>query len=285
MDTKKIYDLIADSPENKRQWVQAIDQLVNLWLETEKINKIERDEINRQTAAASIASPTTQRRNPNDAKRTTAVPARIAGANKFFQQPALSDSSFKNHGARSNTIMQPASPSPGSPKLQSAVSDFTPPSLPNSSSASVLTRNANTSSSNIVAAPQIPVPEPLTPLSPLVISILDANQKLLKQVEQLRDSLTDTPPMTAQYASNTNSVLAISKDNLNPVTGYDRLSSSYTPPNPSDQIKNLEFKLNSLIVSNDYLTNRISDLERTITKQSKAIRQLKKAQNQKSAPL
>ena len=72
LDTKKIYDLVADTPESKRQWVEAIDQLVNLWLETEKINKQERDEINRQT-------PTPQRRHiPNpDAKRITASPARI----------------------------------------------------------------------------------------------------------------------------------------------------------------------------------------------------------------
>ena len=119
----------------------------------------------------------------------------------------------------------------------------------------------------------IPTPESLTALSPLIISILEANQRIQAELaslealkrekdEERKQSLATKDTVTTKVAP--------------PKTDFRKSVSLNLTPVQQEAVTELENKINDAVEFNIALKKKVIELEVAVTKQQKQIRKLKK---------
>jgi len=109
LETKKIYNLLGETPQIKQQWMSEIDRLISIWLEKEKVNNQNRDALHRMNTVARINAPN----SPNVGSHPLANPMRSFSS--LEQAAQLASSSNLNILRSNRDIPIPSSPSEDSP--------------------------------------------------------------------------------------------------------------------------------------------------------------------------
>ena len=99
LDTKKIYDLVADTEESKQSWIKSVDELISVWLEVEKTNQ-ERNDALKEQANSQSSEPSGRLSGSEPSPVALRALSQSSGSRRgtLSQKSATSSSSLRLNG-------------------------------------------------------------------------------------------------------------------------------------------------------------------------------------------